>query len=321
MLRIDVCRWAIFLVWIFLRSLSIICYNKWVLGENEKKILRGSLSNELKACLSDLYFFCLDQIAILSNVCTPDKFESHYSPKHNLINVRGLCSNFVGWESFLESSTSNILALCETNLEDANDYSNFSVRSYLPLIWKDSITHMQGLAVYQKKRLSFAWHLSLAKLEDSYDLDQLYCHSVTYFIFLYESPLPSLCKVFDTSSSKTDEIFSINKSANTFLFVDFNVHHKDWLTYFGGTDRPGELSYIFSISNDLTQMIPFLLGSLTATLTVLLFWIYFLFSSYMFYSSIPSIGTFWSGCLSFQWLSLKLKKRCPFASYWIAFLF
>ena len=69
---------------------------------------------------------------------------------------------------------------------------------------------MQGLAVYQKKRLSFAWHLSLAKLEDSYDLDPLYFHSVTYFIFLYQSPLPSLCKVFDTSSSKTDEIFSIN---------------------------------------------------------------------------------------------------------------
>ena len=38
---------------------------------------------------------------------------------------------------------------------------------------------------------------------------------------------------------------------------DFKVHHKDWLTYSGGTDRPGELSYNFSISNDLTQMINF----------------------------------------------------------------
>ena len=158
-------------------------------------------------------------------------------------------------------------------------------------------------------------------MEDSYDFDKLFFQSVTYFIFLYQSPLPSLSKVFDTSSSETDEIFSINKSANTFVFGDFNVHHKDWLTYFGGTDRPGELSYIFSISNDLTQMITFLLGSLTATLTVLLCWIYFLFISYVFYSSIPSTGTFWSCCLSFQWLSLKLKKRCPFASYWIALLF
>ena len=33
--------------------------------------------------------------------------------------------------------------------------------------------------------------------------------------------------------------------------------HKDWLTYSRGTDRPGELCYNFSISNDLTQMVNF----------------------------------------------------------------
>ena len=37
----------------------------------------------------------------------------------------------------------------------------------------------------------------------------------------------------------------------------FNVHHKDWLTYSGGTDRPGKLCYNFSISNDLTQIVNF----------------------------------------------------------------
>ena len=36
-----------------------------------------------------------------------------------------------------------------------------------------------------------------------------------------------------------------------------NVHHKDWLTYSGGTDWPGEFCYNFSISNDLTQMVNF----------------------------------------------------------------
>ena len=51
--------------------------------------------------------------------------------------------------------------------------------------------------------------------------------------------------------------FLINLSANVFVFGDFNVHHKDWLTYSGGTDRPGELCYNFSISNDLTQMVKF----------------------------------------------------------------
>ena len=54
-----------------------------------------------------------------------------------------------------------------------------------------------------------------------------------------------------------DEVLSINPSANVFVFGDFNVHHKDWLTCCGGTDRPGELCYSFSLSNDLTQMVNF----------------------------------------------------------------
>ena len=37
----------------------------------------------------------------------------------------------------------------------------------------------------------------------------------------------------------------------------FDVDHKDWLTYSGGTDRPGEFSYNFSILNDLTQIVNF----------------------------------------------------------------
>ena len=63
-----------------------------------------------------------------------------------------------------------------------------------------------------------------------------------------------LCKAFHSVSSNKDHILSSNPSANVFVFGDFNVHHKDWLTFSGGIDRPGELRYNFSISNDLTQM-------------------------------------------------------------------
>ena len=59
--------------------------------------------------------------------------------------------------------------------------------------------------------------------------------------------------LFDSILSNTDEVLSINLSGNVFVFQDLNVHHKDWLTYSGGTDRPGELCYNFvTISNDLT---------------------------------------------------------------------
>ena len=42
-----------------------------------------------------------------------------------------------------------------------------------------------------------------------------------------------------------------------FVFGDFNIHHKDWLTYYGGNDRPDELCFNFSISKDLTRMLSF----------------------------------------------------------------
>ena len=117
---------------------------------------------------------------------------------------------------------------------------------------------MHGLAVYVKEGLPFAQDLSLENSADSYLCFQLaLLHLVSYFFFLYRSPSSSLSTVFDSISSNIDEVLSINPSANVFVFGDFNVHHKDWLTYSGGTDRPSELCYHFSISNDLTQIVNF----------------------------------------------------------------
>ena len=97
----------------------------------------------------------------------PDNFEPHNSLKLSFTNIRGLRSNFVECESFLESNSPDILALCETNLDDSIDSGNFSVRDYLPLIRKDSSAHMHGLAVYVKEGLPFAWDVSLENSADS----------------------------------------------------------------------------------------------------------------------------------------------------------
>ena len=110
-----------------------------------------------------------------------------------------------------------IFLLCETDLDDSIDSGNFSVRGYLPLIQKDSSTHMHGLAVYVKEGLPFAWDLSLENSADSYLCFQLaLLHSVSYFSFLYQSP-SSLCTVFDSISSNVDEVLSINPSSNVFV--------------------------------------------------------------------------------------------------------
>ena len=73
-------------------------------------------------------------MTILSKACKPDNFESHNSLTLSFVNIRSLCSDFVDCESFLESNSPDILALCETNLDDSIDSGSFSVRGYLPII-------------------------------------------------------------------------------------------------------------------------------------------------------------------------------------------
>ena len=107
---------------------------------------------------------------ILSKGCKPDNFESHNSLKLSFTNIQGLHLNFVDCEYFLESNSTGILALCETNLDDSIDSGNFSVRGYLPLIQNDSTTHKHVLTVYVKGH-PFAEDLSL---ENSADLTYVF---------------------------------------------------------------------------------------------------------------------------------------------------
>ena len=88
-------------------------------------------------------------------------------------------------------------------------------------------------------------------------------------------------------------------SANVFVFGDFNIHHKDWLTYSGGTDRPGQLCYNLSISNELTQMVNFSTRIPNCALMVLLFWTYFFLLVLVFV---------------LQWLSLHRESLIMFLS-------
>ena len=71
-------------------------------------------------------------MTMLPKGCKPDNFEPHNSLKFSFTNIRGLRFNFVECESFLESNSADILALCETNLDNSIDSGNFSLRSYLP---------------------------------------------------------------------------------------------------------------------------------------------------------------------------------------------
>ena len=103
-------------------------------------------------------------MAILSKGCKLNNLESHNSLKRSFTNICGLRLNFVEYESFLESNSPDILSSCETNLDDSIDSGN---SGNLPLIQKDSITHMRGLAVHVKEGLPFVLDLFLENSTDS----------------------------------------------------------------------------------------------------------------------------------------------------------
>ena len=139
---------------------------------------------------------------------------------------------------------------------------------------------MNGLVVYVREGLLFARYLSLENSADSYVFDWIYfTQCLTSFSSI--SHLLRLHALFDSISSNIDGVLPINPSANVYVLGDFNVHHKDWLTYSGGTDRSGELCYNFS-QTTLLRWLTFLQGSQIVTLTVLLFWISFFLLTLIF---------------------------------------
>ena len=68
----------------------------------------------------------------------------------------------------LNQTPLTVLALCETYLDGSIDSGNFSVKGYLPLVWKDSVTHMHAVAIFAKEGVPFAQDLSLENSVDSY---------------------------------------------------------------------------------------------------------------------------------------------------------
>ena len=91
------------------------------------------------------------------------------------------------------------------------DSDNLSLRGSFPLIRKDSVTYMHGLAVYKKEGLPFIRDLSQGNSVDSHFYFQLVLLlSMSYFCSLHRSPFSSLRTVFDAIPSNKNEVLSIN---------------------------------------------------------------------------------------------------------------
>ena len=77
-------------------------------------------------------------MAILSKACKPHNFQLHNSLKLGFTIFEVFIQILLIVNLSLNQTSPDILALCETNLDDSIESVNFSMRGYLPFIRKDS---------------------------------------------------------------------------------------------------------------------------------------------------------------------------------------
>ena len=133
-------------------------------------------------------------MAILSKWCKTGKFEwcdSLNCSFTNKVFVRILLNVNLSLNQTLLTSV-----LYVRQLGWLSWFGNFSVRCCLPVIQKDSATHMGGLAVYVRERLPCAGDLSLENSVDSLCFQLALLHSVlllfslTFCVLWYKPPPP-----------------------------------------------------------------------------------------------------------------------------------
>ena len=102
----------------------------------------------------------------------------------------------------------------------------------------------------------------------------------------------------------------IYSSANVSVFVGFNIHHKDWLIYYG------EIETLFPTRTSLLISLVFLLGSHTRFYNSVLLSLFIPIEPSMFYSHFPTFRKFLS-CFGFRfhWLLFKYKHGYLFPSH------
>ena len=153
----------------------------------------------------------------MSNNINKSKSDKSKSPPPLTVcytNVRGLRGNFTDLEAFMHKNKPDIFALCETNLHDNTQDSDFQLPGYLPIHRKDA-GHMHGLGVYAKSNLPIAREPTLEEDNESYMCFRLaLLHSTTNIFFLYRSPSSSSCSVDEAVSSNFDKALILHPSAN-----------------------------------------------------------------------------------------------------------
>ena len=165
-------------VWIFLRFLGVICYDRWFLSEGLKNYFRDwCLMN------SQPTFF-------IFNLFKLNELWPYYQKHVNQI----ILNHTTLWSLALQTFELWIFPWIKLSWHSCSVWDKpgwlkwfwqFLFEGLSPLILKYSSTHMHGLTVYLKEGLAFAWDLSLENSADSFSSINHLLHLCAQFYILF----------------------------------------------------------------------------------------------------------------------------------------
>ena len=99
--------------------------------------------------------FLTQWIMAISKGCKAENCKSHNSLKPSFANIKSFVGILLNVNLSLNQTLLTFLLYVRQTYMIQIDSGNFSVKGNLPLNWKDSTTHMYGLAVHVKEGLPF----------------------------------------------------------------------------------------------------------------------------------------------------------------------
>jgi hypothetical protein len=169
-------------------------------------------------------------------------------------NIRGLRTNFDELLAHSIRYKPAVIAINEPLLTEAIPDVQILLPSYHPPVRKNR--PKGGITMYIHDSLSFLHLNTLSSPEHDFLWIKLSLAPKVniYLCCLYRSPSAD-DSIYDLLTTHIQQFYTEDPACEVVVLGDFNAHHKTWLGFSKNTDVHGEAALLFSLSNDLTQMV------------------------------------------------------------------
>ena len=174
--------------------------------------------------------------------------------KIHFTNIRGIRANFDELSIHSSVHKPDIIGITEPLLIDSIPDTQILLPSFHPPFRKNR--SKGGITLYIRNSLSFLPLSNLSSPDHDFLWIRLTLNSSEriYLCCLYRSP-SSDDSIYEVLSSHIQEFYAKDPSCEVVVCGDFNAHHKTWLGFTNNSDVHGDSALLFSLTNNLVQIV------------------------------------------------------------------